>query len=82
MRMTLGMEIRKRINKVRPLSWTWNWLNPVSPFFPKFFLLMIKNIMIWNCRGAGNKSFVFKVKTSIDDLNLDMLVLYSAIIRF
>ena len=75
MRMTLRMEPRRRINRARPLLWTWNWLSLVSPYFPKLFLLMIKNIMIWNCHGASNKSFVSQVRIIINDLNLDMLVL-------
>ena len=36
---------------------------------------MIKNIMIWNCHGASSKSFISQVRTIINGLNLEILVL-------
>ena len=36
---------------------------------------MIKNIIVWTCKGAGHKLFVNQVSTILGGINLSILVL-------
>ena len=68
-----GMNLETK--KLRMQQRRWSWLEPLRCDFPFILNDNDKNILVWNCRGVGNKSFVSHAKTAISGCYPDFMVL-------
>ena len=48
---------------------------PIKVTLFTFSFLKINKIMVWNCRGMGNRDFLVYAKLCISNVNPDVLVL-------